>query len=45
MTRIFKLMGFTRFQRKERISDATLCKAVLNVEGGLVDADLGGGLV
>ncbi len=45
MTRIYKLRGFARFQRKERISDASLRKAVGGVEAGLVDADLGGGLV
>ena len=45
MTRIYKLRGFARFQRKERISDASLCKAIGGVEAGLVDADLGGGLV
>lgn len=45
MTRKFKRKGFTRFQRKERISDASLRKAIGSVEAGLVDADLGGGLV
>lgn len=45
MTRIFKLKGFARFQRKERLSDATLCKAIGSIEAGLIDADLGGGLV
>jgi hypothetical protein len=45
LTRIYKLRGFARFQRKERISDASLRKAVGSVEAGLVDADLGGGLV
>jgi hypothetical protein len=45
LTRIFKLKGFARFQRKERISDASLRKAIGSVEAGLVDADLGGGLV
>jgi hypothetical protein len=45
LTRIYKLKGFARFQRKERISDATLRKAIGSVEAGLVDADLGGGLV
>lgn len=45
MTRIYKLKGFARFQRKERISDASLVEAVGNAEAGLVDADLGGGLV
>jgi hypothetical protein len=38
-------MGFARFQRKERISDAALRKTIGSVEAGLVDADLGGGLV
>ena len=45
MTRIYKLRGFARFQRKERISDALLRKAIDGVEAGLVDAELGGGLV
>ena len=45
MTRIFKVKGFARFQRKERLSDATLCKAIAGVEAGLIDADLGGGLI
>jgi len=45
LTRIFKFRGFARFQRKERISDASLRKAIGGVEAGLIDADLGGGLV
>ncbi len=45
MTRIYKLRGFARFQRKERISDALLRKAINGVEAGLIHADLGGGLV
>jgi hypothetical protein len=45
LRRIYKLQGFARFQRKERISDATLRKTIGSVEAGLVDADLGGGLV
>lgn len=45
LTRIYKLRGFARFQRKERISDASLRQAIGSVEAGLVDADLGGGLV
>ena len=45
MTRIYKLRGFTRFQRKERISDASLRKAIDGVEAALIHADLGGGLV
>ena len=45
MTRIYKLKGFARFQRKEGIRDAILRKAISSVEAGLVDADIGGGLV
>ncbi len=45
MTRIYKLRGFARFQRKEQISDASLRKAIGGIEAGLIDADLGGGLV
>jgi hypothetical protein len=45
LTRIYKLRGFARFQRKERISDASLRKTIAGVEAGLIDADLGGGLV
>ena len=45
MTQIYKLKGFARFQRKERISDASLRRAIGGVEAGLVDADLGSGLV
>jgi hypothetical protein len=37
------LKVFARFQRKERISDAMLRKAIANVEAALSDADLGGG--
>lgn len=43
--RVFKEKGFARFQRKERISDETLCKAVGDAASGLIDADLGHGLI
>jgi hypothetical protein len=43
--RIFKTKVFTRFARRERISDAQLRAAVARAERGLVDADLGGGVV
>ena len=43
--RVFKEKGFTRFQRKEGISDKTLCKAVSDAVAGLIDADLGHGLI
>lgn len=43
--RIYKLKAFARFQRRERISDASLARAIRSAEDGLVDADLGGGLI
>jgi hypothetical protein len=43
--RIFKTKIFTRFARRERISDARLCEAVRRAELGLLDAQLGGGVI
>ncbi len=43
--RVLKNPWFVRFARKERISDAALCDAVARAEKGLIDADLGGGLI
>lgn len=43
--RLYKLKAFARFQRRERIADKALGKAVRSAEAGLVDADLGGGLI
>lgn len=43
--RIFKNKWFMRFARKEKISDEKLREAVENVEKGLIDADLGGGVI
>jgi len=42
---IYKLKAFARFQRKERMDDAALVRAVVAAEAGLVDAELGGGLI
>jgi hypothetical protein len=42
---IYKVKAFARFQRHERITDASLAKAVRDATRGLVDADLGGGLI
>ena len=44
-TRIFKNKWFSRFARKEDIVDVDLCAAISNVEKGLIEADLGGGVV
>ena len=43
--RIFKTKAFRRFQRKEDVTDAVLCKAITRAEDGLIDADLGRGLI
>lgn len=43
--RIFKTRTFVRLIRKTDISDHALREAVERAVGGLVDADLGGGLI
>lgn len=43
--RLYKLKAFARFQRREQIADRALANAVRRAENGLVDADLGGGLI
>jgi hypothetical protein len=45
MTRVFKNPWFAKFARKERIADHVLHEAVLRAEQGLIDADLGGGVI
>ena len=43
--RVFKNAWFGRFARKEKISAEALWEAVDRAEKGLVDADLGGGVI
>nr|WP_010187863.1 type II toxin-antitoxin system RelE/ParE family toxin [Sphingomonas sp. PAMC 26605] len=43
--RVFKKVWFRKFARKENISDAAFCEAVARIEAGLIDADLGDGLM
>ena len=43
--RIFKNKAFSRFARKSGIDDSSLCKAIRDAERGLLDADLGGGVI
>lgn len=43
--RIFKTKWFVRFARREGIADADLCAAIEHAEQGLIDADLGGGVI
>ena len=42
MKHILKRKDFARWQLAERLPDAALCKAVKEMESGLIDADLGG---
>lgn len=42
MTRILKRKDFAKWQAGEKLPDAALCKAVKEMESGLIDADLGG---
>jgi len=41
----FATKWFTRFARSERIKDGPLCEAIERAERGLIDADLGRGLI
>lgn len=43
--RIFKNAWFERFARKQKLDDAALRDAIQRAEQGLVDADLGGGVI
>ena len=41
----FKTKAFARFADREGLEDAALCEAVRRAEEGLIDADLGGGVI
>lgn len=43
--RIFKTKWLVRFTRRERIADDSLREAIARAENGLVDAELGGGVI
>ncbi len=45
MNRVFKTRHFIRWMRKTELSDSALCAAVMEMSQGLIDADLGGGVV
>jgi len=45
MLRIFKIRHFSRWMRKTELTDRQLCDAVTEMSQGLIDADLGGGIV
>lgn len=43
--RIFKTKWFTKFAKKQGISDVTLLQVVQDIEAGKIDADLGDGVI
>jgi hypothetical protein len=43
--RVFKTRHFSRWMRKTRLTQEALCLAVSEMEDGLIDAELGGGVV
>ena len=45
MKRVFKTRYFARWMRKTELTNIALCEAVAEMVRGLVDADLGGGVV
>ena len=45
MKRVFKTRHFSRWMRKTELTDGALCVAVAEMAHGLIDADLGGGVV
>jgi hypothetical protein len=45
LVKIFKNAWFERFAQKQRIPHTSLLEAVARVEKGLIDADLGGGVL
>jgi hypothetical protein len=42
---IYKTRWLARFARQEHIADKSLLEAIARAERGLIDADLGGGLI
>jgi hypothetical protein len=45
MRRVFRTRHFGRWLRKSGLTDRALCQAVVEMVAGLIDAELGGGLV
>jgi hypothetical protein len=45
MRRVLKTRYFARWMRKTELSDEALCSAVVEMAQGLIDADLGGGVI
>lgn len=45
LVRIFKNAWFERFAKKQKLEDAALHDAIQRAEQGMIDADLGGGVI
>lgn len=45
MIRVFKTRHFSRWMQKTQLTDAALSNAVVEMAQGLIDADLGGGII
>ena len=45
MKRVFKTRHFGRWMRKTELTDGALCAGVMEMAQGLIDAELGGGVV
>jgi hypothetical protein len=45
LTAIFKTKSFARYARREALDDAALCEAVGRADRGIIDADLGQGVI
>ncbi|MBC7611052.1 MAG: type II toxin-antitoxin system RelE/ParE family toxin [Polaromonas sp.] len=45
MKRVFKTRHFSRWMRKTELTDGALCQAVIEMMQGLIDAELGAGIV
>ncbi|MBI5075307.1 MAG: type II toxin-antitoxin system RelE/ParE family toxin [Nitrospirae bacterium] len=43
--RLFETKWFVRYARRERLDEQSLREAIVRTERGLVDADLGGGII
>ena len=42
---VYRVRSFSRWARKQRLSDSALCDAVREMRRGVYEADLGGGLL
>jgi hypothetical protein len=45
MLKVFKMKEFARLARRAKVTDDALCEIIARAEQGLIDADLGSGLI